>query len=230
MDKKLKILIVEDIEIKTAKSVFKKMKTKIVETLKNGFEEINSGKYQILITDLYYPTGDIEFREGFNEKLGDAIFDVYDKCRDFNRNGSTNEIDFVQSIKNGVSNEIPSGALLGIYALLKTGTIPLWITSHEHHGYKSDFMTQFVRSLITSSIKNGYYKDFNDVTDRGYFIEGINNKGEKWWGEALSLSTTYDRKLSKKEFGKMLSDNAVMDLRLVQLALDLPRYLLTKNN
>lgn len=227
MDKKLKILIVEDNEIKTAKSVFLKTKTKIVETLKNGFEEVNSGKYQVLITDLYYPTGDIEFREGFNEKLGDTIFDVYDKCRDFNC--STNEIDFVQSIKKGVSNEIPSGALLGIYTLLKTGTIPLWITSHEHHSYKSDFMTWFVRNLITSSIKNGYYKDFNEVTGKGYFLEGISNKGEKLWEEALRLST-YDRKLSKGEFGKMLSDSALMDLKIVKLALDLPRYLLTKNN
>lgn len=213
-----KILIAEDnkTEIEVAKMVFGK--TRIVETLEDGLKEIenNPDNYQVLVTDLYYPTGDLIFKEEFDERLGSAILDSY-KFAPFNYPEETRL--FAQSVKDGRADEIPSGALLSIYALLKKGIRPVWISSHEHHGSKSDFMTWFLRGPIRE------YSCLNE----GFFIEGTDRKKKKWWGEARKM-TQYFNRCELPKVNEMLNDHKLMDLKIVRLALELPKYFKKQNS
>ena len=221
MKDKINILVVEDNKrnIEMAKKVFGE-KTKVVETLEDGFNESENGSYQVLVTDLFYPTGDMVAREEFNEKLGDAIIDCYIQIGDRGPSSSLETRRFSKSVKEGIADEVPSGALLGIYAMLKKGVIPFWISSHEHHSDRSDFMGWF----LLGSFGNYFYAHPCE-----HFIEGIDIRGIKKWEESLEMVSSLNIESSKDKISKISNENEsmTMNLGLVKLAKELPKYFTT---
>ena len=135
----MKILIVEDTisEQQEARKVFGDDVT-IVSTLKDAVEAIDSGKYEAVLTDVYYPLGNIKKARSFQFLMGyvmESMEDLYNPHHNYRQRKDL--VAFVESVKNGETEEVPSGMVLGIYALLK-GVKPMWITNQEHHSFKTD--------------------------------------------------------------------------------------------
>lgn len=118
-------------------------------------------------------------------------------------------------------NDVPSGILLGLYSF-QNGKSPIFISSNQHHGAKTDSLTWLVRS--------GIFGDECAKNNRCIFLEDINREtGKKYWEEAVGKISTiretefnYGKemreKIMNKEYGEEVKN-------LIQLSQNLERYL-----
>lgn len=223
-----RMLIVEDTpaEMERAKEVLEGEK-ECAGTLAEALRKLekNPDRFDVLVTDLFYPTGPIKdgFKKRFFQLLGSAIEDCFFSRGDqLSGHFKRDEIkDYVKTVKDGSADEVPSGALLGLYAFLKHGIIPIWITSKGHHSSKSDFMTWLIRGG-----ELGY-----EVIDTKNFIEsgkeGSDSNELKRWDEVrtlLSNPTNIPPREKIMETVETIKQKGINNPLIVQLALRLPMY------
>ncbi|MCX6748240.1 MAG: hypothetical protein NT076_01405 [Candidatus Pacearchaeota archaeon] len=169
------ILVVEDkpaemdyaVELLEQKGIKSNRATTLVEGLRILKEKPH---IPIVLTDVMYPVGEKikdEFqRNVFYFALGYGLVSA-----GIALGALSKEIeDYAILVADGIADENPSGIVLGLYAM-KQGKLPVFISSHEHHGSRTDGLVSLCRL--------GVFRE-------DLFIEGINPKtGKKNWEKAV---------------------------------------------
>lgn len=165
-----KVLVVEDKveEMDTVKAEIAKSNIEagflFASNLKEAVEIFKSGVDEV-ITDLFYPAGG-NVPKFLIETLGKELaWFTPSKGQEYYKN-LVNE------------DEIPYGIILALLAREKNLPV-VFVSSHEHHSEKSNFLTMMCRS--------GWFNE-------DYFVEGLENN-HKRWSEALEISLKANYKL-----------------------------------
>jgi len=173
----MRILIVEDNaqEIERVKDLVgsdeRVTEVSYASTLVEAVQLVDS--VDVIITDVFYPLGkDAPF--GFFEDLGNGLYwaEVTFLPMDISKHSAGQEIQMylLGELARGRADEVPAGIVLGFLAV-KTGKLPVFISSYEHHSARVDPLTWISR---------------NGVFSERLFKEGL-KEGFKRWEDALKV-------------------------------------------
>lgn len=210
---------------------------KVSTNLASALEMLEQNKnYQHVLTDLFYPLGDIkeDLKSDFCKRLAKGLMD----STKFGLLGDQEKVNKIHSYIDVVSEqkaeEYPSGILLALHSLLEDNRLPRIVTSLNHHNYKVEPINQFLskyglaKSSATSLFQ--FVDSYDASKDWKRAIKGVLLSEEKRVQVSNGLGNSYDKneELFQEKVVECIenlrSNNQFMDSELVRLALDLKKY------
>ena len=210
--------------------------------LQSALLALTEHNYEGVLTDLFYPVGGLKPEKAaeFYLRFGKALEDQIDPDL-----GKFSEIqNYLDMVKSGLADEVPSGILLALWSLLKRNTIPKIVTSLGHHNIKVEPVNLFLKTNYLSNGQAALISMFDNMKEngskewaaaailayrqrQGLKLKRAFNSTTGRAEESLITDEAYSKEIPQS-LEELKTNSQFMNSELVKLALDLEMYFETK--